>query len=86
MNTISGQLLSTAQVAKILGISRIAVFKNIQSGKIKAQKVGRNYIIKREDLIEDILRDELPSGASKEEKQEVREEIKKALQSKIKDR
>ena len=82
----SEQLLSTAQVAKILGISRIAVFKNIQSGKIKAEKVGRNYVIRKKNLIEDILRDEVPSGASKEEKQDIREKIEKALQSKIKDR
>jgi|SRR3989344_6777135 len=44
------KLLSTAEVAKILGISRIAVFKKIQSGDIKAKKIGRNYIIESADL------------------------------------
>jgi len=42
--------LSTAEVAKILGVSRIAVFKKIKRGKIKAQKIGRNYVIDAADL------------------------------------
>jgi excisionase family DNA binding protein len=44
------QFLSTTEVAKILGISRIAVFKKIKTGKIKAQKIGRNFVINKEDL------------------------------------
>lgn len=44
------KLLSTTQVAKLLGISRIAVFKKIKSGKLKAEKIGRNYFIDRNDL------------------------------------
>ena len=39
------RLFSTMEIAKILGISRIAVFKKIKSGEIKAIKVGRNYVI-----------------------------------------
>lgn len=39
------KLFSTSEVAKILGISRVAVFKKIKSGAIKAKKVGRNFII-----------------------------------------
>lgn len=41
---------STTEVAKILGISRIAVFKKIKSGEIKAKKVGRNYVINKNEL------------------------------------
>ncbi len=37
--------LSTTEVAKLLGISVVAVFKKIKSGVIPAQKVGRNYVI-----------------------------------------
>lgn len=36
---------STIEIAKMLGISRIAVFKKIKSGEIKAQKVGRSFVI-----------------------------------------
>lgn len=48
------KLLSTAEVAKLLGISRVAVFKKIKSGEIKAKKVGRNFVIAQEDLHEAI--------------------------------
>jgi excisionase family DNA binding protein len=41
---------TTADIAKLLGISRIAVFKQIKSGKIKAEKVGRNFVILAKDL------------------------------------
>lgn len=39
------QFLSTTQLAKLLGLSRITIFKKIKNGEIKAQRVGRNYII-----------------------------------------
>src|SRR3989338_2240547 len=53
------KLLSTIEVAKILGISRVAVFKKIKSGSIKAQKVGRNFVIFKKDIggIETLLSD-----------------------------
>ena len=44
------EFLSTSEVAKLLGISRVAVFKKIRSGVLPAKKVGRNYIVNREDL------------------------------------
>ena len=36
---------STGEMAKILGISRIAIFKKIKLGQIEAEKIGRNYFI-----------------------------------------
>lgn len=42
--------ISVSQAAEILGISRVAVFKRIRSGDIKARKVGRNYIIDKRSL------------------------------------
>ncbi len=44
------EFLSTNELARILGISRVAVFKKIKSGDIKAQKVGRNFVIRKKDL------------------------------------
>ncbi|MCR4261007.1 MAG: helix-turn-helix domain-containing protein [Candidatus Colwellbacteria bacterium] len=46
------EFCSTTEAAKILGISRIAVFQKIQSGKIQAIKVGRNYVIETGQLLE----------------------------------
>ena len=37
--------LTIPQAAKLLGISRIAVYKKVKNGQIKAQKIGRNYAI-----------------------------------------
>jgi len=42
--------LSVAQLAKILGISRIAVYKKIIKGEIEAFKIGRSFIIPQEEL------------------------------------
>ncbi|OGG69301.1 hypothetical protein A3F27_01405 [Candidatus Kaiserbacteria bacterium RIFCSPHIGHO2_12_FULL_53_13] len=41
---------STSEIAKLMGVSRTAVFKKIKEGKIKAEKVGRNYIIRKKEL------------------------------------
>ena len=40
--------VSVAELAKMLGISRIAVFKKIQKGQIPAEKIGRSYVISSE--------------------------------------
>jgi len=37
--------LTIPQVAKLLGISRIAVYKKVKNGQIKARKIGRSYAI-----------------------------------------
>lgn len=39
------QFISTVEAAKVLGISRISVFKRIQKGEIKAIKIGGSYAI-----------------------------------------
>ncbi len=44
-------LLSTSEVAKVLKISRVAVFKKIKSGEIKAEKIGRNYVISKDEVL-----------------------------------
>jgi len=67
------------EVATILGISRIAVFKNIKRGKIRGHKIGRNYVIHRDHLIEDILQDSLEPGSTKEERSTIKKEIETML-------
>ena len=44
------KFISTIELAKLLGISRIAVYKQIKGGKIKAEKVGRNFVVEKKDL------------------------------------
>lgn len=68
------KFLSTAELASILGISRIAVFKKIKEGKIKATKIGRNFIIDRSEL-EEILGDVLKNS----DKKEIEDAVKKIV-------
>ena len=45
------------------------VFKKIKKGRIKAEKIGRNYIIKREDvndIIGNVLTEKLTDNTKKE--------------------
>jgi len=38
------------ELAKLLGISRVSVFKRVRNGSIKGQKMGYNFIIFKKDL------------------------------------
>lgn len=38
------------ELARVLGISRISVFKRVRRGSIKGQKMGNNYIIFKKDI------------------------------------
>lgn len=44
------EFYTVAELAELLGVSRQAVFKRIKEGKIQAEKVGRNYIIQKEEV------------------------------------
>ncbi|MDD5291227.1 MAG: helix-turn-helix domain-containing protein [Patescibacteria group bacterium] len=59
------EFLTVKELADILGISRIAVFNKIKKGQIKAEKMGRNFIIFKKDIPE-ILSDDLTDKIKKE--------------------
>jgi len=65
---------STTELAKILGISRVAVFNRIKKGKIKATKVGRSFVIAKKDL-----GDILAIGISKSDKKKINQAVKKTV-------
>ncbi len=67
--------VSTAELAKLLGVSRIAVFKKIQSNKIKAFKIGRNYVIPIEEFWS-----AMGTFISPEQKKEMDAVVKRAVQ------
>jgi excisionase family DNA binding protein len=67
---------STMEVAKIFRVSRIAVFKWAQEGKIQATKVGKNYIIPHFAVLEKLGK---TIGAEK------KEAIEKAIDRAMKD-
>ena len=53
------------QLAGLLGISRIAVYKKVKSGQISAKKIGKNYAISK-SVISEILGKELTPRLKKE--------------------
>ena len=68
------ELITTAELAKILGISRIAVFKRIKRGQIKAIRVGRSFVIPKDSLPE-----VLGQVLSKKNKREIETAVKKTI-------
>ncbi len=46
--------ITIPELAKLLGVSRIAVYNRVKKGQIHAEKVGKTYII-TDDTIRDIL-------------------------------
>lgn len=55
--------------ADLSGVSRVTVFNWIKSGKIKAEKIGRNYIIYQKDL----------SSLTAKDKKDIENGVKKVL-------
>jgi len=47
---LSKDYISIPALAKILGISRIAVYKKVKKGQIKGVKVGRNFVVSKSDI------------------------------------
>jgi excisionase family DNA binding protein len=70
--------ISIADLAKILGISRIAVFNKVKKGQIKAEKIGRSYAISMEEV--SILIEGTNSNIlTKEKKQEIEKAVQKVV-------
>ncbi len=50
--TVTKTYFTTSEVAKMLGISRITVFRKIKSGKIEAEKFGRNFMVPADQFVQ----------------------------------
>lgn len=72
--TKKDEYITIPQLAKILGISRIAVFKKVKKGEIEAIKVGRNYAIPKKYIAEI-----LGSSLNQKDKDEIDKAVKKAV-------
>lgn len=66
--------ISISQLAKILGISRIAVYKKVRRGEIEAVRIGRSFAI-HQKYIADILNKTL----REENKKEIDNAVKKTV-------
>lgn len=70
--------ISITELAKMLGISRVAVFKKIQKGQIPAERIGRSYAISVEHVNEMMQ----TSGVLTEDK---KREIDRAVEKVVKE-
>ncbi len=70
--------ISVAELAKLLGISRVAVFKKIKKGDIPAEKIGRNYAIAMEHVAE-IVGGKRGKALNEERKHEISEAVSKVV-------
>ncbi|MCJ7547701.1 MAG: helix-turn-helix domain-containing protein [Deltaproteobacteria bacterium] len=52
--------ITIPELAKLLGVSRIAIYKRVKKGQIPAEKIGKTYVI-TDRTIADILGKELTS-------------------------
>jgi len=66
--------ISIPELAKFLGLSRIAVYKKVKKGEIDAIRIGRIYAIPKK-YIDEIMGEKL----SKEEKKEIEKAVKKTV-------
>ncbi len=69
-----GKYITIAQLAKILGISRIAVYKKVRKGQIEAIRIGRSYAIP-EEYVADMLGETLRADTKKEIERAVRKTV-----------
>ena len=67
--------LSIPQLAEILGISRIAVYRKVKTGRIKAVRIGRNFAIPRK-VIAPLLGEKLTAGHKRNLDRAIRRTVK----------
>ena len=59
------QYITIPQLAKMLGVSRVTVYRKVKSGKIPATKIGHTYVISDEEM-DKILGNQLSEDAKKQ--------------------
>ncbi|MCL4378231.1 MAG: helix-turn-helix domain-containing protein [Actinobacteria bacterium] len=70
----NNKFITIPQLAKFLGLSRIAVYNKVKKGEIEAIKIGRNYAISKK-YVDDIVGKKL----SAKRKKEIDEAVKKTV-------
>ena len=71
----SPKYLTIPELAKLLGVSRIAIYNRVKKGQIPATKVGRTYVIMDQEIA-DILGKE----ATREGKKRIDAAVRKTVQ------
>lgn len=71
----TNRYISIQELANLLGISRIAVYKKIKKGQIEAIRIGRSFAIPKR-YVSHILGKELSAEEKKKIEQAVRKTVK----------
>ena len=71
--------ISVAELAKMFGVSRIAIFKQIKRGQIPADKIGRSYAISME-YVADIIRGADSKILTEDKKEEIKIAVQKVVE------
>lgn len=66
--------ITVPELAKLLGISRVAAYRKVKKGQIPARKIGRTYVI-ADRQITDIL----GKGLSENAKQRIEQAVRKTV-------
>ena len=69
--------ISVAEFAKLLGISRVAVFKRIKKGQIPAEKIGRSYAVPSEYVSNVIYTN--PTVLTEEKKKKINQAVERVV-------
>lgn len=72
--TLNKNYFTVKELANLMGVSRVTVFNKIKLGIIKAEKIGRNYIIYKSDLP-----DMLNTSLTTSDKEYIERGVKKVL-------
>ena len=70
------QYITTTEAAKLLGISRVALYKRIKKGVLKAKRMGKFYMVPKSEVVFDVTGKPL----LKEQKKILEKAIKKTIE------
>ena len=69
-----GEFITIPQLAKILGLSRIAVYKKVKKGHIKAVRIGRTFAIDQKYVLRILGKD-----LAREDKKQIDDAVRKTV-------
>jgi excisionase family DNA binding protein len=72
---VTKKIFSIKEVADLLGVNRLTVYRWVKAGRVKAEMIAGSYVISVEDLPHHIL-----GGLSEEKKIQIRDAVTQALQ------
>jgi len=70
-----GKFITIPELAKILGISRIAVYKRVRKGQVKAIRIGRNFAVDQKYVL-----NILGKSLGQKDKREIDNAVKKTVE------